>query len=70
MKQAEVSLHPEFLTKGGKKEFAILPYEEFVALQAFVEDMKDVLALQEAKQEARGAPRISLERAKQELGLD
>jgi len=24
-----IELHPEILTKRGKKEFAILPYEEF-----------------------------------------
>jgi len=27
-----IQLRPEFLTKNGQKEFAILPYVEFVAL--------------------------------------
>jgi len=25
-----IELHPEFLTKNGQKQFAILPYEEIV----------------------------------------
>jgi len=28
-----IMLHPEFLKKEGRKEFVVLPYEEFVALQ-------------------------------------
>lgn len=28
-----IQLHPEFITKNGKKEFAVIPYEEFEALQ-------------------------------------
>ena len=28
-----IELHPEYLTKNGKKEFVVVPYEEFQALQ-------------------------------------
>ena len=28
-----IELHPEILEKDGKKEFVILPYEEFLAIQ-------------------------------------
>ncbi len=28
-----IKLHPEFLTKNGKKEFAVLSYEEFLKIQ-------------------------------------
>lgn len=28
-----IQLHPEFITKNGNKEFAVLPYEEFVKIQ-------------------------------------
>ena len=29
-----ISLHPEFLSKDGKLQFAVLPYEEFLQVQA------------------------------------
>ncbi len=51
-------LHPEFLTKDGKKEFAVLPYDEFVALQELLADAADVLDLRKAKGK-RGPPRPS-----------
>ena len=28
-----IDLHPEFLTKNGQKEFAVLPYKEFLKIQ-------------------------------------
>lgn len=31
-----IELHPEYLTKNGKKQFVVLPYEKFQALQEFV----------------------------------
>ena len=33
-----LTLHPEILVKNGKKQFAVLPYEEFLALQGFRSD--------------------------------
>jgi hypothetical protein len=53
-------LHPEILTKDGKKEFAILPYEEFVALQEWLADVEDLLDLRAAKDAEHNAPTISL----------
>ena len=34
-----MTLHPEILVKDGKKQFAVLPYEEFVSLKERLEDM-------------------------------
>ena len=43
-----IQLHPEFITKNGKKEFAVIPYEEFEALQALIiEDLMDLRAVKE-----------------------
>ncbi len=53
-------LHPEILTKNGRKEFAVLPYEEFVALQEWLADMEDLLDLRAAKDAERNAPTVSL----------
>ena len=44
-----IELHPEVLEKNGKKEFVMLPYVEFVALQEILADAEDVLDLRAAK---------------------
>lgn len=53
-------LHPEILTKNGRKEFAILPYEEFLALQEWLADVEDLLDLRAAKEAEQNAPTVSL----------
>jgi hypothetical protein len=64
-----MTLHAEILKKNGKKQFAVLPYEEFVALQEWMEDMEDLLELRKAKR-AEGKKRsIPLREAKRRLGL-
>ena len=64
-----ITLHPEILSKHGKKEFVVLPYEEFLALQELLDDVEDLLELRAAKREDEGKPRISLAEAKKELGI-
>lgn len=64
-----ITLHPEFLTKEGRKEFVVLPYEEFIALQELLEDAEDVLDLRAAKQEEKDKPSIPIEDVKKELGM-
>jgi hypothetical protein len=64
-----MTLNPKFLVKGGKKQFAVLPYEEFVALQKRLADAEDLLELRKAKR-AEGKKRsIPLAEAKRRLGL-
>lgn len=53
-------LHPEILTKNGRKEFAVLPYEEYVALQEWLADIEDLLDLRAAKETEHDAPAVSL----------
>jgi hypothetical protein len=53
-------LHPEILSKDGRKEFAVLPYEEFIALQEWLDDVDDLLDLRAAKESEGDAPTISL----------
>jgi PHD/YefM family antitoxin component YafN of YafNO toxin-antitoxin module len=64
----ELELHPEFLTKNGKKEFAVLPYEEFEALQEVLLEAQDLVECATKTSEAT-EPNISLEEAKKQLGL-
>ncbi len=64
-----IELYPEFLTKGGEKQFAILSYQEFVALQEWLEDAEDLLDLRAAQKEEADAPTISLSKLEKEFGI-
>jgi hypothetical protein len=67
--ESMITLHSEILKKNGKKQFAVLPYEEFVALQEWLADVEDLLELRKAKR-AEGKKRsIPLAKARQRLGL-
>jgi uncharacterized protein YgfB (UPF0149 family) len=65
-----IELHPEFLTKNGKKEFAVLTYEEFMKIQEILEDLEDLQDLRKAKEEEKDSPSYSLEEVKQMLNID
>jgi hypothetical protein len=60
-----IELHPEILTKRGKKEFAILPYEEFEELVTLLEEFETLKLLRAAKQQEAHLPTTSLEEVKQ-----
>lgn len=64
-----LKLHPEILVKNGKKEFAVLPYEEFVAIQERLADADDLLELRKAKRAAGKKRRRPLVEVKRALGL-
>ena len=46
-----LTLHLDILVKNGKKQFAVLPYEEFAALQERLADAEDMLELRKAKRQ-------------------
>jgi len=48
-----IELHPEILEKDGKKEFVILPYEEFLAIQQALADVEDLAALRPQKKKIK-----------------
>lgn len=64
-----IKLHTEYLTKNGEREFAVIPYQEFVALQEHIADMEDLIDLRKAKKRDAKKAGISLEEMKKELGL-
>ncbi|MGL5795219.1 MAG: type II toxin-antitoxin system Phd/YefM family antitoxin [Waterburya sp.] len=64
-----IELHPEFISKNGKKEFAVLPYEEFLKLQEMLEDLDDLRDLRLAEEEDKDSPDYSLEEAKKILDI-
>jgi hypothetical protein len=64
-----IQLHPTFLTKDGKPEFAVLPYEEFLHVQALLADLEDLQDLSAAKAAEHDALTVSLAQAKAILKL-
>lgn len=66
---AAIELHPEFLTKNGEKQFAVLSYQEFVALQEWLEEAEDLLDLRAAQKEEADTPTIGLSEIEKEFGV-
>jgi hypothetical protein len=64
-----IELHPEIVEKDGKKQFVILKYEEFVAIQQALADADDLSALRAAKKDECDAPTIPLDQVVEELEL-
>lgn len=64
-----LELHPNILEQEGKKQFVVLPYDEFISIQEVLADYEDLRDLRKAKEEEKDAPTISLEKAKNDLGL-
>ncbi|MDA3938088.1 MAG: type II toxin-antitoxin system Phd/YefM family antitoxin [Spirochaetia bacterium] len=44
-----ITLHPNIIEKDGKKEFAVLPIEEFIQIQNLLQDFEDLKELRSAK---------------------
>ncbi|QYX33049.1 type II toxin-antitoxin system Phd/YefM family antitoxin [Sphaerospermopsis torques-reginae] len=62
-----IELHPEFLTKNGEKQFAVLPYEEFLIIKEFLADLEDLRDLRDAKEEEKNSVSVSLADVKKML---
>ena len=65
-----VELHPQIIEKNGKKEFAVLPYGEFLRLQEELEDYEDLKQPREAKAQEQDANTLTVDELKTELGLE
>ena len=65
-----ITLHPEFLTTNGKREFVILPYEEFSSFQEALADAEDLRELRAAKLEEATSPPLSLQAIKVRYQVD
>ena len=62
-------LKPEIWSKNGKKQFVLLPYEEYTAMRERLEDAEDLRLLTESKKRQAGSPTISLEEMEHRLGI-
>lgn len=65
-----MSIHPQVIEKDGKKEFVVLPYEEFLAIKENLEDYEDLKELREAKSAEGDAPATRLSDIRAELLAD
>ncbi|MDA3925856.1 MAG: type II toxin-antitoxin system Phd/YefM family antitoxin [Kiritimatiellae bacterium] len=64
-----IALHPNVLKKNGKKEFAVLPYEEFLKVQTALNDYADLMDLRDAKLYEKDSATKSLLEVREELGI-
>ena len=55
-------LHPQVIEKKGKKEFVVLPYEEFLFIQEALEDFEDLKELRKEKERSKGEPTTPLDK--------
>ncbi len=63
-----MSILPQIIEKSGRKEFVILPYEEFLRLEEELEDYHDLRMLREEKASAGADRERSLDEALKDFG--
>ncbi|MFV0337075.1 MAG: type II toxin-antitoxin system Phd/YefM family antitoxin [Chthoniobacterales bacterium] len=56
-----MSIHPQVIEKEGKKEFVILPYEEFLQIQEALEDLDDIRIIRDERNSTASKPTKSLD---------
>jgi PHD/YefM family antitoxin component YafN of YafNO toxin-antitoxin module len=59
--ESAMSIHPQIIEKDGRKEFVVLPYEEFLQMQEEIENYEDHRTLREEKATAHAEPTRSLD---------
>ena len=64
-----LDLHPKILKKGRRKEFVVLSYEEYLAIQEELENYEDLKELRAAKEMEADAQAIPLADARKILDV-
>ena len=62
-----ISLRAQIIKKNGKKEYAVLPYEEFLKVQEELDDYDDLRCLREAQEAEKEAPTIGMAELKKKI---
>jgi hypothetical protein len=62
-----ITLNAQIITKKGRKEYAVIPYEEFLKVQEELQDYEDLRCLREAKEAEKNAPTIGIEKLEKHL---
>ena len=63
-----MKLHPQLIEKEGRKEFVVLPFEEYQALTELVSDYEDLRDLREEKEKSKNQKNIPLAKVIADLG--
>jgi hypothetical protein len=59
----------QIIRKAGKKEFAVIPYAEFLRMQEELEDLRDLHELRKAKSDPKNKKGRRIEEVAAELGI-
>ena len=62
-----VTLHAQIIKKNGKKEYAVLPYEEFLKVREELDDYEDLRCLREAKDAEKDAPTVRMTQLRKKI---
>jgi PHD/YefM family antitoxin component YafN of YafNO toxin-antitoxin module len=62
-----VTLHTQVIKKNGKKDYVVLPSEEFLKVQEELEDYDDLRSLKEAKEREKDARTIGMAELKKKI---
>ncbi|MBC8527707.1 MAG: type II toxin-antitoxin system Phd/YefM family antitoxin [Candidatus Cloacimonetes bacterium] len=65
-----ITFHPKILEKDGKKEFVVIPYDEFLNVHKELEDYESLKSLREAKAKEHDSKTVSFENAKKILDIE
>jgi PHD/YefM family antitoxin component YafN of YafNO toxin-antitoxin module len=60
----------QIIKKDGKKEFVVIPYDDFVKMQEALEDYEDLKELRKAKESSKGEKPIPFDQVVKDLGLN
>jgi SUMO ligase MMS21 Smc5/6 complex component len=61
------ALNIQIIKKNGKKEYVVMPYDEFLRVREELDDYQNLRCLREAKEAEQHAPAISIENLKKHL---
>ena len=62
-----VTLNAQIIKKEGKKEYVVIPYEEFLKVQEELHSYEDLRCLREAKEAEKTAATIGLDELKKRI---
>jgi len=60
-------LHVQIIKNKGRKEYAVLPYEEFLRIQEDLQDYEDLRCLKEAKEAEKDAVAVTMDQLKKRI---
>ncbi len=63
-------LHPQVIEKEGRKEFVVLPYEEFLEIPEALQDFEDLRELRKEREGSMDVASRSLREIGKELGFE